>query len=126
MQIQANEPGVQPARRPAQPSARTQPVQPVQPVQRRSKAEALHIVQRLKRGILVGAFVAFGSLSTVIAGHAATATANASQSTGASQSTQSSQSSQSSSSGSFFDQQGGSSFGSSATSQSPVSGSSVS
>lgn len=131
-----------PVRRPAQgvgqQQARAQKAQPKQ-AQRRSKAEALAIVNRFERGIVIGAFVVFGTFTALVASHVVGAgVSNAAGTTSSSSSTNSSStgnsstndgsstSSSSQSSGGFFNPGGGSSFGNSNSSQAPVSSSSAS
>ena len=106
-------------------SPRPQRAQSAEP--RRSKADALRIAQRLKRTILVGALLTFGSFSVAIGGHLAS---TAAAQTSTSRTTASSSDGQTTTSGSYFSQQsGGSTNGnsnSSSSSSSAVSGSSVS
>ena len=103
---------------------------------RLSKAQALALVQKLKRWIVVASFLSFGTVSGLVMTHAVGTQAQAQQNTtstttSTSSSTPSSSTSSSNttssnqSSGSFLQQQGGSSFGSSSSSQ-PSSSSSAS
>ena len=92
------------------------------------KARALALVRTLKRWLVVTSIVSFGTFSGLVAFHQVGATTTANQtSSGNSQATPASTSTSSSQkSNSFFNQQGGNNFGSSNSSQAPVSGSGVS
>jgi hypothetical protein len=103
------------------------------------KARAMALAQTLKKWIVVASLVSFSTLSGLVALHPVSAAAstssnrtsnNTKSSTSSSQTTSStsssSQNDDSSNSSSFFNQPGGNNFGSSNSSQAPVSGSSVS
>lgn len=96
-------------------------------VSRRSKADALHLVDVIKDRVVIVAILGFGALSLAVAGHLTTTGTSGTHASGSS-SGGSSGTEQSSSSSSYFSQQsGGSTFGSSSsTSSGAVSGSSVS
>jgi hypothetical protein len=100
------------------------------PAERMSKAKALALVSTLKRGLIIASLVSFGAFSGLVAYHQVGTTANQTNqakqtSSGSSQVTPTTSSSSQDSNG-FFKQQGGNNFGSSNSSQAPVSGSSVS
>src|SRR5579859_6333663 len=84
-----------------------------------SKAQALALTQKLKNAVAVASVLCFGSLGGFLLGHTVTTAATTTATT---QTTTSKATATSSSSS----QQGVSNFGSTTTSQSPVSGSSVS
>jgi len=92
--------------------------------QRMPKAQALALARTLKKGIVIASLVSFGTLSGLVAFHQITGATNQ-VSSGSSQSTSTSTSS-SQNSNSLLNQQGGNNFGSSNSSQAPVSGSTVS
>ena len=81
------------------------------------KAQALPLVNKFKQCLVVASLVGFGTFSGLAAFHQVNATATVKQ-------TSSTSSSQNDTS--FFNQQGGNNFGSSNSSQVPVSGSGVS
>jgi hypothetical protein len=96
--------------------------------QRMPKVQALALARTLKKGIVIASLVSFGTLSGLVAFHQITGATNQ-VSSGSSHSTSSSTStstSSSQSSNSLLNQQGGNNFGSSNSSQAPVSGSTVS
>jgi hypothetical protein len=101
---------------------------------KRSKADSLRLVHRLKQGLVVGAIGGFIGLSGLVGTHLAVASGTATTSAGTSSGTTTSSSSTSTSSGGYFGQSGGSNVGSSgssssgstSTSSGAVSGTSVS
>jgi hypothetical protein len=88
---------------------------------RMPKAQAVALARTFKKWLIVASLVSFGTLSGLVAYHQLNVPANQAPS-GPAQVTPATPSS----SGGFFDQQGGNNFGSSNSSQGPVSGSSVS
>ncbi len=113
------------------------PVQKPKP-ERMPKARAMALAQTLKRWLVVASLVSFGALSGLVALHPVSATASTtsnstSNNTKSSTSSQaapatssSSQNDDNSNNSGFFNQPGGNNFGSSNSSQAPVSGTSVS
>jgi hypothetical protein len=90
------------------------------------KALALALAHTLKKWLAVASLVGFLSFSGLVAYHQVDTTTTSSQtSSGSSQTTSASNSSSQNNNG-FFNQQGGNNFGTSNSSQAPVSGSSVS
>jgi len=87
------------------------------PVEKRMpKAEALSLVQKLKRWLVVASVVAFGAFGALALGHATGVTAQSTNSA-----TQQTAPASSSQNGGFFQQQqGGYQFGSGSSSQAPV------
>ncbi len=94
------------------------------PPERMPKARALALVRTLKKWLVITSFVSFATFSGLVAYHQVDTTANQTSSESSQVAPASTSSSQDSNS--FFNQQGGNNFGSSNSSQAPVSGSSVS
>lgn len=105
------------------------------------KAQALALTQKLKHGLVVASVLCFGSLGGFLLGHSTITTAATTTSTqtvtsqatptstskaSSTSTSQTSNATSTSSTSSSSSQQGGSNFGSTSTSQAPVSGSSVS
>src|SRR5579875_266440 len=113
------------ARRPQPQVARSAPT----PV-RMSKAEALTIVQRLKRGLIIGSLLFFGTTGTLIASHTFESTLAAqsvhSTTTPTTVSATKTATATSTTTSSTQTQSGGYSFGSSSSSSTPVSSTGVS
>ena len=96
------------------------------PPERMPKARALALVRTFKKWLVVASVVSFGTFSGLAAFHQVSTTSQATNtSSGTSQKTSTTTSS-SQSSNSFLNQQGSNNFGSSNSSQTTVSGSSVS
>jgi hypothetical protein len=103
----------QKGRQPASPAPRPRQSPPAE--KRMAKAEALSLVQKLKRWIVVAAVVAFGVIGALALGHTTGVTAQSNSST-----PQQTTPASSSEDGNFFQQQGGYQFGSGSSSQAPV------
>ena len=88
-----------------------------------SKAQALALTQKLKNAVAVASVLCFGSLGGFLLGHTVTTSATTTATT---QTTTSKATTTATATSSSSSQQGVSNFGSTTTSQSPVSGSSVS
>jgi len=94
---------------------------------RRSKADALRIVQQLKRMAAIAAMLGFGMFGIAVGSHIATSSATAAAHTSTTTSTTAtSTSSTTSSGGSVTQQSGGSSFSSASSASTPVTSTGVS
>ncbi len=87
------------------------------------KAQALALVNALKRTLAVASIIGFGIFGGLVAMHQVSTTT---QSTSGSSNTSSNSNSSSQNSNSFFNQQGGNTSGTSSTSSTPVTGTTIS